>query len=409
MTQPFRFIHSSDLHLDRAPRGLAEMPDAWRPMLIDAPYRAAERIFDAALKERVDFLVLAGDVVDPGLAGPRALVFLAEQFARLAQQGIRVYWSGGRADHFEHWADLWPLAENVVRFSRERVERIVHRKDGLPIAQILGTSSTQRKRIRLSEFQPDAGELFTVAVVHGAADAETLANQSVHYWALGGDHQRRAILTGPVVAHYSGSPQGRRPNETGPHGCTMVQVDDTGRVRTAFVPTDAVRYLDERIVVNEPTTQEQLHQVMVERVTEMASDPFGPDLLVRWTITGSRPLAAELRRGKLATELLSRLRSEFAGKRPSVWTVSVEPEQSAGVPAELYEEETLLGEFLRTVQHYVDEPEAPLNLEPYLAERHVAGSLTSAVSLEDPAVRQKVLAEVARLGAELLHPQETRR
>ena len=78
------------------------------------------------------------------------------------------------------------------------------------------------------------------------------------------------------------------------------------------------------------------------------------------------------------------------------------------MPEERYDEDTLLGEFLRTVRHYVEQPGDRLDLAPYLAERHVAGNLVSAAVLDDPAVRSRVLAEVAQLGVELLSPQEPR-
>jgi hypothetical protein len=408
MTSPFRFIHASDLHLERPPRGLAEVPDSLRPTLVDAPYRAAERVFDAALKERVDFVVLAGDVIDPLASGPRGLVFLAEQFTRLAAQAIRVYWAGGRSDDFERWVDAWPLGENVFRFPLHRVERIVHTRGGQALAQILGTSSQQRKKIRVADFRMGEDSLFALAVAYGSIDADSLATHAAHYWALGGEHDRRNVPSGPSTAHYCGTPQGRRPQESGPRGCTLVQVDETGRIRTSFVTTDAVRYLDEHITLNEAATSEQLHDVIRERIGELGGDPFGPELLIHWTVGGSKKLSGELERGKLAADLVARLRSDYPTARPAVWTVAVEPEAAAAPPRELYEEETVLGELLRTVQHYVEHPEAELNLEAYLAERHLAGSVGAAAAIGEPATRRRVLAEVARLGVELLGPQEAR-
>ncbi len=409
MTAAFRFIHASDFHLDRPPRGLVEVPDHLREALVDAPYRAAERVFDAALKEDVDFVALAGDLVDPAMAGPRGLVFLGEQFRRLTQRGIRVYWAPGRSDRKGEWVDAWQLPEGVVRFARDSVEHVVYRRGDEPLVQILGTSSAKRKRIRLSQFHTDRSELFTVAVAHGAADADALARRAaIGYWALGGEHGRRTVLRGPTVAHYCGSPQGRRPQEAGPHGCTLVQVDEQSHVRTSFVPTDAVRYLDEQVAANEGTTPEQLYEILGEQITELLSDPFGPELLVRWIVVGSRALATELRRGKLAGDLAARLRGEYSTRRPAVWTVSIEAEAPDAVPLQRYEEQTLLGEFLRTVRHYEEHLDEPLDLTPYLAERHAAGSLLSAASLDDPAVRGRVLDEVARLGVELLSPQEPR-
>jgi exonuclease SbcD len=408
MSVPIRFIHSSDFHLDRPPRGLAEVPDHLRAALVDAPYRAAERVFDAALKERVDFVLLVGDLADLTMAGPQGPVFLGEQFRRLTEQGIGVYWALGRSDGRGRWPDGWQLPEGVVRFAENRVERAVFRRDGEPIAQIFGTSAAARQRIRLSQFLADSSELFAIAVAHGSADADLLARHAIRYWALGGEHQRRAVLSGPTMAHYCGSPQGRRPRESGPHGCTLVHVDEERRVRSSFIPTDAVRFLDERVAVNESATPDQLQQILDERVAELAGDPFGPELLVRWTIEGSKALALELRRGRLAADALARLRADHALRRPAVWSVSIEAEPAAGVSDEQFEEQTLLGEFLRTVKHYAEHPDEPLSLEPYLPTRHVAESLGSAVELDDPAQRERVLGQVARLGVELLSVQEPR-
>src|SRR5262245_59140802 len=112
----FRFLHASDLHLERPPSGLALAPEHLRPTLLETPYLAAERVFDIALNEQVDFVVLSGDVVHLESAGPRALVFLAEQFQRLAERDIQVYWAGGNVDPPESWPAALHLPSNVHRF-----------------------------------------------------------------------------------------------------------------------------------------------------------------------------------------------------------------------------------------------------------------------------------------------------
>jgi DNA repair protein SbcD/Mre11 len=407
MNQPFRFIHASDFHLERPPRGLTEVPEHLRSAFADAPYRAAERVFDAAVKERVDFVAFAGDLVDPLLAGPRGLAFLGEQFARLDEKEIKVYWAGGRSDKFERWIEAWPLGNNVFRFPLNRVQPITHERGGQPLVQILGTSTGQRRQVRTGDFHADNSRPFSVAVAYGSANQDALARQAVGYWALGGEHCRRMLLSGLITAHYSGSPQGRRPQESGPHGCTLVQVDEALRIRTSFITTDAVRFQNERIAVSDSTTAEQLQQILNERSVELLGDPFGPELLVLWKVVGSGPLAGALRRGKWAGELASRLRAEHGQKRPSLWTVAVEGDSAADTP-EVSGEESVLGEFLRTARHYLDHADEPLDLEPYLAERHVAGSVASAVVMDEPAVRRRVLAEAAKLGIELLSPEEHR-
>src|SRR5438270_10643006 len=96
--QHFRFLHAGGFALDQPLAGLAEFPDPLVELAIDAPYLAAQRVFDCALEERVDFVVLSGDVADLAQPSPRSISFLVESFERLADQKIAVYWAGGRLD-----------------------------------------------------------------------------------------------------------------------------------------------------------------------------------------------------------------------------------------------------------------------------------------------------------------------
>ena len=83
MADTLRFLHASDFHLEAPVGGLAEVPEQLRDLLIDAPRVAAQRVFESAIAHRVDFLLLAGDILHPYNAGPGALAFLLEQFERL--------------------------------------------------------------------------------------------------------------------------------------------------------------------------------------------------------------------------------------------------------------------------------------------------------------------------------------
>jgi DNA repair protein SbcD/Mre11 len=307
------------------------------------------------------------------------------------------------------WADLWPLPGHVHRFPVGRVERIVHHRAGEPLVQILGTSARSQDvqhdaRIHAADFVADSfiadSDLFAVAVAHGVADSEGLARRTIPYWALGGEHSRRSLLGGAVTAHYCGTPQGRAPDESGPHGCTLVQVDESRHIRTTFLPTDAVRYCHERITLDASTPREALPALLNERLAELLVDPFGPDLLLHWTVAG-------VQRSGGTGDLLAKLRGEHGAKHPAAWTVEIDL-GTAQVAAERYEEETLLGEFLRSAKHCLEHPDERISLEDFLAERHLAGSLAPLASLNDPDLRRRVLADAAALGVELLSPVEER-
>lgn len=405
--RPFNFVHASDLHLERPPGGVEEVPDHLRRLFVEAPYRAAEKVFDTALTAQADFLLLVGDILDPDLAGPRGCVFLAEQCARLAQRNIQIYWAGGRSDHVDLWPAGLDLPNNVHLFPRSQVAQVMHERDDEPLALLLGISRGDRKRIRPADFAGEAGSPFTIAVTYGLADGEGMAGRPVHYWALGGEHARRSVLTSPSVAHYPGTPQGRRPRESGPRGCTMVQVDDAARVRTSFVATDVLRWQDERVLLTQHTSRDQLERQLVERVAALWGTGLGPDMLINWTVAGSASIAAKLQWGSLETDLLSRLRNEYGSRRPALWSVAIGPDGHGEFPARWYEQESLLGEMLRSLRR-LGEPEAePLDLAPLLGSKHGVGGMADAVSLSDPEARSRVLEEAALLAVDMLSHEES--
>ena len=136
-----RFVHSSDFHLDRPLGGLTHIPAQLREEFIEAPYLAAERVFDVAENEKVDFVILSGDIVDLDKSGPRAIDFLCRQFHRLQKQSIKVFWIGGQVDDLDLWPVDIPLPKNVHTFSSTHVEEIEFRgKKDRRAALIVGRS-----------------------------------------------------------------------------------------------------------------------------------------------------------------------------------------------------------------------------------------------------------------------------
>ena len=403
---PFRFIHASDFHLERPLMGVAEVPDHLRDLFLESPYTAARRVFEAALVEDVKFVVLSGGIVAPSGSGPRGPLFLAEQFTRLAERGIAVYWAGSAIDPPDVWPASVRLPQNVRFFPRGRVEELLVQADAGPLARVAGVSCDERRPWRPTDFQPDPAGLYTIAVAHGQPDLAVLQTRGLHYWALGGRQDRSTPQTGPQVAHYCGAPQGRRPEECGIHGCTLVQVDEQRQTRTSLIPTDAARWIGERLLIDEVATAEDLESRLRERMHTMLEAAPATALLISWTVAGRGPLLGSLRRGGLAAELLSRLRDDYGRRVPTAWSVSIEVELSETLPPEWYEQETIRGDFLRAIRQLQMNPDEPLALEQYLAETHRAGTLAAAVAFPGKPARDSVLREAAALGVDLLSGEE---
>jgi DNA repair protein SbcD/Mre11 len=424
MTHPtFRFLHASDFRLDQPLGGIAEVPNHLRELFIEAPYSAAEKVFEAAVLEGAKFLILAGDILRPLFAGSRALLFLGEQFEKLAARGIDVYWCGGDLDSPDDWPASLHLPGNVHVFPRGRVDEYIVSLEGIPAARIMGTSRERRQPLRTGEFRPDSTGLFNVAVACGEADA-SMHDRGIHYWALGGGPERetasREILvpgqssrleadsppTIPSIVHHCGTPQGRRPDESGLHGCTLVQVDERNQARAGLIPCDAARWLAERIVIEPAATRQGLEMRLRERLQSLREASPKMNLLVSWTVAGEGELAQELHRGRLAAEMLEGLRAEFGFNSPAAWSVGFETEPVEAFPQQWYERDTIRGDFLRALEQLRMNPAEPLDIDAYLPESILTGNPYSIDLVPNEAARRRILDEAALLGVELLGGEE---
>ena len=452
--RPLRFVHASDLHLEQPACGISEVPEHLREVLVEAPFWAAERLFETVLAEEADLLVLSGDILNPERTGPYGPLFLVSQFERLAERKIEVYWAGGRSDPPASWPSFAPLPPNVHVFPCERLEQFLHERDGGPAVRLTGVSRNGRREAgdggresRLqgsgfrvqesggsghgtdnpapvppsprppvtpssliphpSSFSPDPGGLFSIAVLYGKINPEALRPQGIDYWALGGNHARSTPFNTPHVAHWPGSPQGRRPEEPGPHGCSLVQVDEDRRVRITVVPCDVLRWHTEQVTLDPAAGPKDLDRRLRDRMKALREAAPGIDLMVSFSIVAGGRVAADLRRGKLAAELLHGLRSEYGMTEPAVWTVSLAAETAPTLPAQWYEQDTIRGDFLREVRRLQLAGDEPIRLDDRVPETLRAGPLARAAVLDGAADRQRVLHEAATLGADLLSGEES--
>ena len=241
-------------------------------------------------------------------------------------------------------------------------------------------------------------------------DSAEMQSQGIHYWALGGRPERATLFESPCIAHYPGTPQGRGPAQSGSRGCTLVSVDEcgdpqAGAPRLSPVPCSALEWHEESITVSPATGRDELESMCAQRIRALASHAKG-DVLVAWLIGGHGPILAELRRGKLRGELLEWLRIEHGLSSPIVWTVRLDAAPDAAVPPALYEQETLLGDYLRELRAYETDPARPLAVESLLAGTFAGESLASSVVIADGTARRHVLHQAALLGVDLLSGEE---
>lgn len=409
----FRFLVAGDLHLERPAYGLDEVNDALRELMIEAPYLAAERVVETALAENVDFVVLSGDVVDPWTSGPRGVAFLVEQFQRLAARGIAVYWVGTPLDDFERWPSGIELPGNVVRLATDAPQSQLIKRDEEPLACILGVSADNSPQLRHLEFATQ-GELLTLAVTHGQIDTSELANSSIDFWTIGGPHDRQVLSSVRPVVLCPGSPQGRCPSEVGTHGCTLVEVSHRGPidgerrptrhdVRMRFLPTDVLRWHNVQLRAEHLVSAEQVQDALLTQLAALQDTSRDTDLVVHLSVICDSQQAASWR--TFLPAVLERARTTFGYRSPACWTASIKFQATARWGTRYADEDTLLGDVLRELTRYADDPALPIGLASYLDPRQFAGALGSALARLEGDSRDDVLTEAAALIVDLLGPR----
>ncbi len=401
MIVPFKFLHAADLHLDQPISGLAELPTHLKSELVDCPYRAAGAIFDRAIQEKVDFILLSGDVADFETCGARTIAWLLTQFQKLGEQGIHVYWSTGESDHYDRWPANVELPDNVVVFSSSIVEDVTHRREDQPIATIFA-SGYAPKRTDATDFSAFKGDAFPIGMTWGELDVASMQTVGIQYWAMGGRHKPHRIEKPECLIAWPGTPQGRTPRESGIRGCYLGRVDAQGKLHLQPIETDSVRWLTQRFAINENIKLDALKEQLAERALKLSADHVERTLLVTWQISTTGDFNPALRKDDVVEALTEWLRDEFGrGSKHCLWTTGVSIEPPARLPSHWYEEDTMLGEYLRTIGRYQGDESINLSLNEYLSPDY-ANEEWSAIARVIPARRDHVLQHAAIMGIEML-------
>ncbi len=404
--EQFVFLHASDFRLEEPISLPGPVPDLLRDRVIEAPYRAAEAVFQQAIAEDVDFLILCGDLLDPRGTGPRGPAFLSEWFSRLGEEGIAVFWNAGRSDAADHWPIRVRWPGNVRCFQGARPEAVVHCRGATPLVRLIACRGNPRRLVRLLREPSDPAELFTIALYYGKPPRQLLRRSRVHYWALGGTAGRlgRTLPTG-VQVHSPGLPQPRGVNHSGEPGCTLVHVQHSGEMEMVPVATAVVRQIEQPVTAAPGTTLAGLESLLHERLRATAAGTEAELSLVNWIVHCDESLAVQLRNRQAIEQILEMLWERSALETPTVWSVGVTPHCHVAPAPTSEHDRSLRGEFLRQVEQ-VASAEEPLDLAAYLPEAFDETLLANLGQLSSQQACRQVLEEARVLGAALLTGEE---
>ena len=300
-----KFLHAADIHLDSPLRKLEAYEGAPVEEMRHATRRAFENMLELAVDERVDFVLIAGDLYDGDWKDYNTGLYLVSRLGKLREAKIPVFIVAGNHDALSKITKTLKLPEGVTMFPSNRAVTIA--LDDVGVAIHGRSFSTAVMKKNLARKYPEAiPGYFNIGLLHtslnGREGHETYApcsvddllNKGYDYWALGHAHQREIVHAQEPVIAFSGNTQGRHIRESGSRGCFLVSVDDTDKVSVNFRSLDVVRWekitVDARGAENAFSVVDKFKAELQKLIEKNGSIP----LIVRVEIEGSTPAHAEL-------------------------------------------------------------------------------------------------------------------
>ena len=203
----------------------------------DASRQALIAIVDLCLAERVDALVIAGDLYDGDQTSMKTARFLGSQMSRLHQAGIRVFKIRGNHDALSRISKQLVFPDTVTIFGgrAQSVSQTAGGLDvmfhGLSFANPKAPESLLPKYAAAHEGAVNIGIMHTSLAgspghdVYAPCNVADLHAHGFDYWALGHIHVRN-VHPGASTVVMPGMPQGRDINEAGEKSVTLVTIRD---------------------------------------------------------------------------------------------------------------------------------------------------------------------------------------
>ncbi len=305
----FRLLLAGDLHIGRSS---SRVPADVSPDSLRAA-SAWERIVRLAIDEKVNAVLLSGDIADEQNKFWEAIGPLEAGVRRLTENGIDTVAVAGNHD-FEV---LGRLANELKgRFTllgrNESWERLTLYNDAGPALHIDGWSFKSRHvdRSPLDDYAPDADpDIPVIGLVHGdlnapgshyaPLDQKQLETAGPTAWLLGHVHKPQLIDGSPWIL-YPGSPQAMDFGETGLHGPWIAEIRN-GRIepprqfQLSTVWYEALD-VDATGVVVEDDLRGEIKDALsarADRITGSAGSAL-EHIVMRLRISGHSPLAGSV-------------------------------------------------------------------------------------------------------------------
>lgn len=235
-----RILHTADIHIGIQFKNLCEKGSEQRRQIKDT----FVKVIDTALSEKVDLVLISGDIFDSNRQAQKEIDFFVEQLRKLNNKDIPVFLIGGTHDPVSN--------ESVLRRCRTdgELKNVYLFDDNLPFVRLPGLDltvygfslpSNKGTKSPVKMLSKDGRSTYNVGIIHGSFDigkvgkddwvfnADEIENSGLNYIACGHWHSYFEIPTKKTKAVYSGSPELIALGESDSGNIVLVNIDSSGK------------------------------------------------------------------------------------------------------------------------------------------------------------------------------------
>jgi DNA repair exonuclease SbcCD nuclease subunit len=357
-----RLLHTADVHLGARHADLGERAATQR----ERQFAAFVAAIDLALAEKVDLVLIAGDLFDSNVQPRRSVERAAAQLQRLVEARIRLVIAPGTHDVFDRASiyRAYDLAAMAGAVGSDLVTVLdpdhpdVHLKslDVVVHGRCFATKRAPHSPLDGLDASRDDRATWHVGLLHAALaiegktdgddvviTTEEIAKTHLDYLALGHWHSTQKGKAGKTTYAYSGAPEPIAVHQDGAGNVLLVSLDSTDGKKHVTVEERRVgRTRVEKLQLDAGTVGTQ--PSLVAQLTERAD----PDLVLDVELIGMKPDDLDVHVDEVEAELAER----FLKVRVRDRSVAPLPE------GPIVSADTVLGAFIRDLEAQIAEAEA---------------------------------------------------
>lgn len=333
-----RFIHTADIHLDSPLTGLSAYADAPVELLRTATRDAFTNLISEAISEKVDFIVIAGDLYDGTWKDHNTGIYFCKEMGRLKKAGIPAYVLFGNHDAESEMTKKLQLPDNVFTFDPRKPTTYLLNDLGVALHGRSFKDAATTENLVTGYPQPVPGML-NIGVLHTALEGGTthanyapctlaeLHAKGYQYWALGHVHEFQ-VWEGKAKIVFPGNLQGRHIRETGQKGAVLVTADENGIIEIDRLFVDVLRWHRLNVDAVDAESLADVVRLIGQALEALVEDgPTNIPLVVRIAVSGKTAAHGELfgLESQLRAEVLAQA-AAFGQERLWIEKVKVETE-----------------------------------------------------------------------------------